>query len=128
MNYCTWTASCGAAMAKFSGSFTQTTLRMVSYLPSQRDKGGSQAERFKEAARQLGADESDDALDRAMDRLDLKAKPKPEGEKDNCPRHLTHHEARRESGNEQNAGCLDAGARLWRYGRLSAGTQLEKGA
>lgn len=41
----------------------------------------SQAERFREAARQLGADESEDALDRAMDRLDLKAKPKPEDEK-----------------------------------------------
>lgn len=41
----------------------------------------SQAARFIETARQIGADESDDALDRAMDRLDLKAKPKPEGDK-----------------------------------------------
>lgn len=41
----------------------------------------SQLERFKETARQIGADESDDALDRAMDRLDLKARPKAEGEK-----------------------------------------------
>lgn len=39
----------------------------------------SQAERFAEAARQIGADESDDALDRAMDKLDLRAKPKPQG-------------------------------------------------
>ncbi len=37
----------------------------------------TQLERFKEAARALGADESDDALDRAMAKLDLKAKPKP---------------------------------------------------
>ncbi len=44
-------------------------------------KRPSQADRFKEAARQIGADESDDALDRAMDRLDLKAKPKGEDEK-----------------------------------------------
>lgn len=42
----------------------------------------TQRERFEEAARQLGADESDDALDRAMDKLDLRHKPKPEGEKD----------------------------------------------
>lgn len=45
----------------------------------------SQIERFKEAARQLGADESDDALDRAMGKLNLRARPKdvekkPEGE------------------------------------------------
>ncbi len=37
----------------------------------------AQAERFREAARAIGADESDDALDRAMSKLDLKAKPKP---------------------------------------------------
>jgi hypothetical protein len=35
----------------------------------------TQAERFKRVARQLGADESDDALDRAMDKLDLRVKP-----------------------------------------------------
>lgn len=34
-----------------------------------------QTERFKQAARELGADESDDALDRVMGRLDLKRKP-----------------------------------------------------
>jgi hypothetical protein len=45
------------------------------------DPKSSQLDRFKEVARQLGADESDDALDRAMDKLDLRAKPKPEGEK-----------------------------------------------
>lgn len=33
--------------------------------------------RFEEVAREIGADESDDALDRAMGKLDLKAKPKP---------------------------------------------------
>lgn len=32
----------------------------------------SQRDRFKEAARQVGADESDDALDRAFGALDLK--------------------------------------------------------
>jgi hypothetical protein len=35
----------------------------------------TQAERFKEAAQQLAADESDDALDRIMSKLDLKKKP-----------------------------------------------------
>lgn len=44
--------------------------------PASKQASSNQAERFKEAARELGADESDDALDRAMDRLDLKAKPK----------------------------------------------------
>jgi hypothetical protein len=38
----------------------------------------SQLDRFKEAARELGADESADALDRIMGRLDLKKKPEPE--------------------------------------------------
>ena len=37
----------------------------------------SQVERFKGAARELGTDESPDALDRIMDKLDLK-KPEPE--------------------------------------------------
>jgi len=41
----------------------------------------TQVERFKRVARQLGADESDDALDRAMDKLDLRVKPKDEDEK-----------------------------------------------
>jgi len=31
--------------------------------------------RFREAAREVGADESDDALDRMMGKLDLKRKP-----------------------------------------------------
>ncbi len=39
-----------------------------------------QVERFRQMARELGADESGDALDRAMDKLDLRAKPKPESE------------------------------------------------
>lgn len=34
-----------------------------------------QVEAFKEAARELGADEADDALDRIMGKLDLKKKP-----------------------------------------------------
>lgn len=35
----------------------------------------SQLNRFKEAARELGADESDDALDKIMGKLDLTKKP-----------------------------------------------------
>ncbi len=34
-----------------------------------------QAARFREAARDVGADESDDALDRVMGKLDLRKKP-----------------------------------------------------
>jgi hypothetical protein len=37
----------------------------------------SQGDAFKEAARDLGADEADDALDRIMGKLDLTKKPKP---------------------------------------------------
>jgi len=37
-----------------------------------------QAERFKEAAREARADESDDALDRIMGKLDMKKKLEPE--------------------------------------------------
>jgi hypothetical protein len=36
-----------------------------------------QIDRFKNAAREVGADESDDALDRVMGKLDLKKKPEP---------------------------------------------------
>ena len=39
----------------------------------------TQVEKFKEAARELGADESSDALDKIFGKLDLKQKP--EGEK-----------------------------------------------
>jgi hypothetical protein len=39
----------------------------------------SQPERLKEAAISVGADQSDDALDRIMGRLDLKKKPGFEG-------------------------------------------------
>jgi hypothetical protein len=42
------------------------------------DETKKQSERFKEAARELGADESPDALDRIMGKLDLKKKPEPE--------------------------------------------------
>lgn len=38
----------------------------------------SQVDRFKEAAREVGADESDDALDRVMRKLDLTKKPDDE--------------------------------------------------
>lgn len=40
-----------------------------------------QLERFKEAAEGVGADTSDDALDKVMDKLDLKKKPEAD-EKD----------------------------------------------
>ena len=38
----------------------------------------SQADRFKNAAREAGADEAPDALDRAFGKLDLRHKPEPE--------------------------------------------------
>lgn len=38
----------------------------------------SQSDAFKEAARELGADQSDDALDRIMSKLELKKKPENE--------------------------------------------------
>ena len=37
-----------------------------------------QIDAFKKAAREVGADESDDALDRIMGKLDLKKKPEPD--------------------------------------------------
>lgn len=40
-----------------------------------------QAERFKQAARELGTDERDDALDRAFGKLDVKRKPEKENGK-----------------------------------------------
>jgi len=40
-----------------------------------------QLDRFREAARDLGADESDDALDRIMGKLDLTKKPEPKADK-----------------------------------------------
>lgn len=41
----------------------------------------NQSDTFKEAAREIGADESYDALDRVMGKLDLKKKPEPERER-----------------------------------------------
>ncbi len=41
-------------------------------------KDKSQLERFKQTARKIGADESDDALDKVMGKLDLTKKPEPE--------------------------------------------------
>ena len=46
----------------------------------QKDGEQSQEDRFKGTARELGADESDNALDRIMGKLDLKKRP-PEPEK-----------------------------------------------
>jgi hypothetical protein len=51
---------------------------MEKVMPTERQK--SQLERFKEAAKDVGADTSDDALDKIMDKLDLKKKPEA-GEK-----------------------------------------------
>lgn len=45
-----------------------------------------QIDRFKEAARQVGADESDDALDRVMGKLDLKRKPDAKPAKQDKPK------------------------------------------
>ncbi len=41
----------------------------------------SQSERFREAARDVGADESDDALDKVMRKLDLTKKPDEKNDK-----------------------------------------------
>ena len=42
----------------------------------------AQAEVFNIAAREIDVDESDDALDRIMGKLDLKKKPEPEKKTD----------------------------------------------
>lgn len=44
-------------------------------MDGKKTSSGEQAERFREAARVIGADEADDALDRIMGKLDLKKKP-----------------------------------------------------
>ncbi|EIE48764.1 hypothetical protein [Salipiger aestuarii] len=41
-----------------------------------------QLDRFKEAAREVEADTSGDALERIMDKLDLTKKPESDGKKD----------------------------------------------
>lgn len=41
-----------------------------------------QIQRFKEAAKDVGADTSDDALDKIMGRLDLTKKPEADDKKD----------------------------------------------
>jgi hypothetical protein len=45
------------------------------------ERSKSQAKRFREAAQVIGADQSDDALDRIMGRLDLTKKPEPKAKK-----------------------------------------------
>ncbi|MFN8704909.1 MAG: hypothetical protein ACK5X0_22680 [Rhodospirillales bacterium] len=45
----------------------------------------SQLDRFKKAAQVSGADESDDALDRIMGKLDLKKKPEQKEADDGKP-------------------------------------------
>ncbi len=42
----------------------------------------TQLDRFKETARSIGADESDDALDKIMGKLDLTRKPEADEKKD----------------------------------------------
>ncbi len=41
----------------------------------------TQSDRFKRAAQEVEADTSDHALDRIMDKLDLKKKPEPKADK-----------------------------------------------
>ena len=45
------------------------------------EKMAQQLKRFKEAAKDVGADPSDDALDKIMDKLDLTKKPEAADEK-----------------------------------------------
>jgi len=47
--------------------------------PKIKDK--KQSERFKEAARELGADQDDEALDKIVDQMVRTERPKSEGEK-----------------------------------------------
>ena len=65
-----------AVTESLCGYATLTTQQTVNFLITQ-NKG--QIDRFKDAARDVGADESDDALDRIMGKLDLTKKPEPAG-------------------------------------------------
>lgn len=58
----------------------------MSFNGSMRTFPSDQADRFREAARQVDADVSDDALDRAVGKLNLRAKPKPAPPPDEPPR------------------------------------------
>lgn len=60
----------------------------------------NQSEKFKEAARELGADESPDALDRIMGKLDLKRKSEAQHASD-CALH---------NAPAYEAGACDCGA------------------
>lgn len=55
-----------------------------------------QVGRFRKAARDLGADESGDALDRVMGKLDLTKKPLSVGEKLEHPRSDKHRDGKPE--------------------------------
>jgi hypothetical protein len=46
------------------------------------DTKTDQLKKFKDAAKEVGADTSDDALDKIMDKLDLKKKPEAEDKSD----------------------------------------------
>ena len=46
------------------------------------DANKEQLNRFKEAAAEVEADTSDDALDKIMDKLDLEKKPEPDEKSD----------------------------------------------
>lgn len=45
-------------------------------------ENAAQNEAFQKTARELGVDESEDALDRAMGKLDIKRKPEAEKQKE----------------------------------------------
>lgn len=46
-----------------------------------KNESKTQLDRFKKTAREIGADTSDDALDKVMGKLDLKKKPDEKDEK-----------------------------------------------
>ena len=66
-------------MGNFSKFATRIIQRMENYLPMPRK---NQVERFKETAREIEADTSDDALDRVFGKLDLARKPATDEQKD----------------------------------------------
>ena len=61
-----------ATSAQITEAYRKLAIR---FHPDKNPGNEEAADRFKEAARELGADESDDALDRVMGKLDLKRKP-----------------------------------------------------
>jgi hypothetical protein len=69
---------CGRASVASSGncvSAFNARKRDAYQVVTRKSNPMEQAARFREAARDVGADESDDALDRVMGKLDLRKKP-----------------------------------------------------